>query len=313
MKNDLISVVIPAYNSEKHIKECLYLTTKQTYQNLEIIIVDDGSNDNTGNIIKSMARLDERIKYFYQDNQGQSCARNFALERVSGEYIVFIDSDDIFELDLIEELYNKIKKDNLDISITMLDYYRGNKLLHSNNGILNEDIIVTNIDAIKLMLMCNEIRFHPVCKMFKRDIFNEVRFPIGKIYEDVITIFLATLKAEKIGYVNKVLYHYKINDDSTTHNNRFDSKRFQLYEYALEIENILNEKFPYENFSNEIIAFKVDAYRTLNQAIKKLEDSNKREGYLKHLKEYKKNIKLKNVLFNNKILLKAKIKFILHM
>lgn len=114
---DKVSVIVPVYNGEKYIKKCLNDLMNQTYKNYEVIIIDDGSTDNTSEICKLICKKDSRFKYFYQKNSGVSAARNLGLDVLQGEYIVFVDSDDTISVHLLEYLYKGVKEFNATISI----------------------------------------------------------------------------------------------------------------------------------------------------------------------------------------------------
>ena len=115
MEQDLISVIIPVYNVEKYLKRCMDSVLKQTYSNIEIIIVDDGSTDTSGSLCDEYWKKDSRITVFHKENGGLSSARNFGLERVSGNYVCFIDSDDFIHENYISFMYDKIIKNDADI------------------------------------------------------------------------------------------------------------------------------------------------------------------------------------------------------
>ena len=120
MKKDLISIIVPAYNVEKYISKCIESLINQTYKNIEIIIINDGSRDNTENIIKKFK--DKRIKYYKNVNQGIGKTRNFGIDKSNGEFLMFIDSDDFLDIRACEILHNKIKEEKLDLVIC--DFYK---------------------------------------------------------------------------------------------------------------------------------------------------------------------------------------------
>ena len=126
-----ISVIVPAHNAEKYLRECLNSICNQTYQNLEIIIVDDGSNDSTASIVKKYADQDKRITPYYNENHGVSYSRNFALNRCTGDYVAFVDSDDIIAPDFIGQMVHDLEKVDADIAtvgVVKTEYFRRNFL-----------------------------------------------------------------------------------------------------------------------------------------------------------------------------------------
>ena len=177
----LVTVIIPVYNVEKYINRCLDSVIRQTYKNLEIIIVNDGSTDNSGKMCDEYAKLDNRIIVIHKDNGGLSQARNIGIEKSTGEYICFIDSDDYVELNMIEDLYNACAKNEVKM-------VWANKFRELENGKIFIDKTHEQECIIDRKQAYNNILLHDttVCdKLFKKELFNNVRFPIGKLYEDI--------------------------------------------------------------------------------------------------------------------------------
>ena len=116
VNNELISIVVPVYNVEKYIEKCVNSITNQVYNNLEIILVNDGSTDNSGKLCDSLSKLDDRIKVYHKENGGLSDARNYGVERANGKYIGFVDSDDFIDSDMYKTLYDVIKRENADVA-----------------------------------------------------------------------------------------------------------------------------------------------------------------------------------------------------
>ena len=163
-KKDLISVVIPVYNTEKYLKECIDSVINQSYNNLEIILVDDGSTDNSLEICNKYADMDKRIKVIHKNNGGLSDARNVGIENANGKYITFVDSDDFIENDMYELLYNDVCENNAEIA--GCDYYLFNSLSTSKSDNITEKKCVLNPEQalIKMKKMtgygisaCNKI------------------------------------------------------------------------------------------------------------------------------------------------------------
>lgn len=177
-----ISVIIPVYNTENYVRKCIESILIQTYKNIEIIIIDDGSKDDSGKICEEFL-VDNRVKIFHQNNQGTSCARNYGLKNVTGKYICFIDSDDYVEKDYIEFLYNLITKFNTDIAVCGFDYaYTNNKFRCNNKKKKNKTIILNNEQALIKMCDFNDC-FMPICcnKIYKTELFKDINFPEGKV------------------------------------------------------------------------------------------------------------------------------------
>ena len=226
---ELISVVIPIYNVEKYLNKCIESIINQSYSNLEIILIDDGSKDTSGIMCDSYVLKDNRIKVIHKENGGLSDARNVGIEKEKGEYIVFIDSDDWIDEKMIEILYNVIKKNNSDISIC--DYF----LAYSEEiQTQKEDIEIinlSNIEALKKIYdkdlgVCMIVAWN---KLYKRNLFkDDIRYPYGKIHEDEFTTYKLLYKAEKISYTNQKMYYYRQRENSIT--SSFNKKRLDCLE-----------------------------------------------------------------------------------
>lgn len=209
---DKISVIIPAYKVEKYIGRCLESVINQSYKNLEIIIIDDGSPDNTGKIIDEYARLDNRIKVVHKENGGVSIARNIGLSMTTGKYIAFADSDDVLDEKLYEKLYNLIIKYEADVSFCELfRIIEGDEIIAPNCEVIEKEASIE--EAIKMVLLNNDIGNYLSVKLFKKELFNEIKFPENRTYEDVSTIYKLLDKANKVAYTNEKLYCYLIGRD----------------------------------------------------------------------------------------------------
>ena len=212
---ELISVIIPAYNVERYLDDCLKSVTCQTYDNLEIIIVDDGSTDGTASICDKWAEKDSRIIVFHNPNDGLSIARNKGLEVAKGQYISFIDSDDYFEPDAIESLYETAKFNDADLVVA-----QGRKVTETgelieqggNDGtqkaISEEDFWKRYSDNLYYIVIWS--------KLYKASLFENIRFPVGVINEDVEVSRLTAAAAENIVSLNKCIYNYRIRNGSIT-------------------------------------------------------------------------------------------------
>ncbi|MCM1003214.1 MAG: glycosyltransferase [Candidatus Gastranaerophilales bacterium] len=206
-----VSIIVPAYNVENYIGECLNSLINQSFKNLEIIIVDDGSTDRTREIILEFAQKDSRIKFIAQNNAGPSAARNKALQNASGEYIAFIDADDYIAKDYIEKLYDAVVKHNCDIAVTSM--IRAGK--YSNKLKLNYknlEVLQTLDEKINI---CGVPRFCYVCgKLFKKDIIKNFLFYEGVYFEDVLWLPQVLKNSHKLVTVPDTCYYYRVNYNS---------------------------------------------------------------------------------------------------
>ena len=215
-KEDLISIVIPVYKVEKYLEKCIQSVINQTYENLQIILVDDGSPDNCGKICDEYAKKDHRIEVIHKSNGGLSDARNKGLEIAKGEYIGFVDSDDYIEADMYEVLYNLLKQYNADVSICNFYTVSQGKISIKNadNGI-NE---YNRIEILKEILLDKNIQSYAWNKLYKKELFDEIKYPIGKKYEDIGTTFYLLEKCNKVVVTGKSEYYYINRQDSIVNN-----------------------------------------------------------------------------------------------
>ena len=212
----MISVIVPFYNEEKYLNRCLDSIINQTYNDLEILLIDDGSNDNSFNIAKEYESKDSRIKLYKQNNEGLSSARNKGLDNAQGEYILFVDGNDEIVNTMIYDLYNLLINTNCDIAICSIkEINDDNHLIDNKEEIIN---IIDNDDKYD-MIQKDPIRSVVQWnKLFKKYIFDDIRFPVGKYHEDEYVIHKELFKANKIAYTNKQLYLYYRNPNSISLN-----------------------------------------------------------------------------------------------
>lgn len=205
-----ISIIVPVYNAEKYLKKCLDSLVNQTKKELEFILINDGSTDKSEEIIKTYK--DKRIKYFKNKNQGIGKTRNFGIEKATGKYIMFLDSDDYFSNDACEILYKTAEKEKADLIV--FDYYRVEK--ENLNEVKIESFNATNIKDDPNLLL--KINLGPCNKIYKSDLIknNDIKFEENLKYEDTLFVVKAIYKAKKIIKLNKCLHYYIIHEKSET-------------------------------------------------------------------------------------------------
>ncbi len=207
-----ISVIIPVYNVEKYLPKCLDSVISQTYKQLEIIIVDDGSTDNSGIICDEYALRDNRIIVFHQVNGGLSAARNTGLDIAKGEYVMFVDSDDYVEPTFCEKPLRIAIREQVDI--VSFGYFQIGKQSTIVNK-TNKPRIVRSSEAIKISITLDDVIHGYVWnKLYNRNLFDEIRFPIGRTFEDQGVNYLLYNSANFIYISDVVLYHYCRRDNS---------------------------------------------------------------------------------------------------
>ena len=237
---DLISVIVPVYNVEEYIRECLDSIINQTYKKLEIILVDDGSTDKSGEICEEYRAKDNRIKVIHQENAGLSDARNAGIEIAVGNYIQFIDSDDYIDDDMIETLYNLIIENDADISMC------SNYIL--KDGIKscecsNKKYIYDRREALKEILIDETVRSYSWNKLAKKELFDEIRFPSKRVFEDVLTTPKLFEKSNKVVFLDTPKYYYRQRNGSIL-NKQTKQLRLQYINAAMEINQFIKEKEP---------------------------------------------------------------------
>lgn len=238
-----ISVIVPVYKVEKYLRKCLDNIVNQTYSNLEIIVVDDGSPDNSGNIADEYAAKDNRVKVIHKENGGLSDARNTGLAVATGEYVTFCDSDDIPDVREYEVLYNLIKKYDADISFCELQRFcEGDEIIKSEEEFIDKEI--TKNEAFIKVLMDGNVGNYVWIKLFKRDLFEGVEFPKGRTYEDIATIYKAMHKANKIAYTNEKLYYYLVGRTGAITSNYTEKKVKDAVLSYYEQYKFLAENYP---------------------------------------------------------------------
>ncbi len=214
--NDLISIVVPVFNVENYLETCLSSICNQNYRNLQIIIVNDGSTDNSSKIIEKFRVSDSRITVINKKNGGLSDARNVGIEQAIGKYITFVDSDDSVEINYISTLYDLIKRNRADISICLLRKVfegRTNKG-HPSKTKQNEILVYSGQEAIAQMFYQKNISNSAFGKMYPTAFFEDISYPIGMLYEDLATTYKLFLKAKKIVLTENQLYNYLIRSGS---------------------------------------------------------------------------------------------------
>lgn len=216
---DLISIIIPVYNVEQYLRNTVDSVLKQSYKNLEILLIDDGSTDQSGKICDEIATKDSRIKVIHKANGGLSSARNMGIETAQGEYIAFLDSDDYIIPDTYEYLWNLIKANNVDISeaefvrINMEDQKKALQIISEMNEERKiEEKIISGKEILNILYGIKEgpyVQQVIVCnKLYRRDRLKDIRFPQGKLHEDEFTTYKIFEKCEKICISNKVIHGY---------------------------------------------------------------------------------------------------------
>ena len=255
-----VSVIIPAYNTEKYISSCLDSLVNQTLEDIEVIVVDDGSTDNTLQILNSYAeKYPHKIKVFHKENGGQASARNFGLKYAQGEFLGFVDSDDWVSHNMYELMYQEAKLQNAEIVIcNIVEHFSDRKIEHD------------------MTAPPNKLGFAGSCcnKIFSREMVGEITFPEGLWYEDFEFSAKQLLKSNHIGLVHEGLYHYNCREGSTMHNANA-KKNKDILEVLDHIVEFAEKRGFREQYKNEIEFLYID--HVLFASINRLEEQDNPE------------------------------------
>lgn len=300
---ELVSVIVPVYNAEVYLRKCIESIINQTYEKLEVILVDDGSTDNSGKICDEYSLKDNRIRVIHKSNKGLSDTRNKGIEIAQGEYLSFVDSDDYIDRDMIRYIVENMEQNKCDIGICGWFLEREKDI--SICKFECSKMIINSEKCIEYLLSNNSFDNFMCNKIFKKKLFKNIRFPVGKKLEDLSVLYKIISEAESIYIESKPLYYYVLHDNSITSNlyNQIDESVFD--EYIIRKDNLLKM---YPNLKDKILSNYFTACRSnLIISIK----SNKRDaGFEKErIKDMKENWKY--IWKDKSIKLRSKISFTL--
>lgn len=308
-----VSVIVPVYNVEKYLFKCLDSLVNQTLKDIEIIVINDGSTDNSKDIINGFSKkYPGLIKSINTKNNGIGPARNSGIKKATGKYITFVDSDDYLDINTLEKLYNHIEKEQSDVVvydwIEVSDNYdiinKVNIDYFSNTTLKNNKILLFNINP------------SPWNKLYKRNLFDDIKFPNSKIkYEDLMTIIKVLEKAKSISKLNDNLYYYLIRDNGET--KTVDKRVFDIIDVLSDINKYFKDNKIFDSYLEELTYLNIKniMFQVIKQRYSKDKNmSNKflNDAYLfldnnfpnwKNNKYYKEEKLSKRIIKNNRILL----------
>lgn len=286
--NPLISVIVPIYNVEKYLSRCVDSIINQTYKNLEIILVDDGSPDNCPKMCDDYAEKDSRIKVVHKKNGGLSDARNAGMTVASGEYISYIDSDDYVAVDFFEILLNTIQKENSDIAeCGVVKFYEDNRF-----DDFADDLSVKTYetqDALSALIAENPFHQHVWNKLYKTELVKDIPYAVGKLNEDEFWTYQVFGKAQKISKVNKIMYFY-FQRNSSIMGVGFNIRRLDALEGKANRQKYIEKNFPALSVQS-----KIDLYGSCMfayQSVLKFMSGADKKKALGIIKKYKKSCNL---------------------
>lgn len=208
----MISVIVPVYNSKMYLSRCFDSILAQTYEQFELLIINDGSTDGGGEICDSYEKKDCRIKVFHTDNKGVSAARNLGLNHAVGDYISFVDSDDWIEPFFFEALVKKAKETNADVVECGWFNEYPNKTVEKKKN----DVILSGKEAVRALLHGQMLTFL-WNKLWRRQLFDQIRFPEGRIYEDTAVVYKIMALVDCVATIDTSAYHYSFRENSICH------------------------------------------------------------------------------------------------
>ncbi len=239
---ELISVIVPIYNVEKYLRKCVDSLINQTYKNLEIILVDDGSPDNCPKICDEYAKQDSRIKVMHKENGGLSDARNAGMKVARGEYISFIDSDDWIKSEMIEDMYNRMIEDNSDL-VSSGVLWVDEDGVEIRNATVSENCVLNTEQAIKELINDGKLKQHVWNKLYKTDLIKNILFDKGKYHEDVFWSYKVIGESKRIS-IEKNSYYFYVQRSESIMGEKYSAKRLDALD-AMELRcEYTKDKFP---------------------------------------------------------------------
>ena len=256
-----VSVIIPVYNVEKYLRQCLDSVCNQTLADIEIICVNDGSTDKSLDILKEYSEIDERITIISQENRGLAASRNVGLKNASGRYVYFLDSDDYIDLECLEKLFKNAISNGSDAVLFKFQKVDDFKNVHKRGIEFRIDKIFGDIDYDDFTFTYGDVRRHVMnsafsacLKLYKREFIEQFEFPLGLNFEDVPVHVKVMLNAEKLSFVPEFLYYYRSNPDSILNST---SNGFDIFKVIDMVEEYLRKSGYYDELEDEFIFFKI--------------------------------------------------------
>ncbi|MCM1282931.1 MAG: glycosyltransferase [Muribaculaceae bacterium] len=240
----LVSVIVPVYNVEQYLPRCIDSILGQTYKELEIYLVDDGSTDRGGEICDEYQKRDSRIRVIHKENAGLSEARNAALDVISGQYVTFVDSDDFISGFYVENLYRALKTTDADMAVSrFVNYYAGDRL-PVFAGIDDAEIeVLSSIQCMERLFYQENMDTSAWGKLYRAQDFKNIRYPRGKWYEDILVTYRMIKACGKVAFVSSVDYLYVQRADSIQ-NVSFQPKKLDAVEQMHDLQYEVKNTFP---------------------------------------------------------------------
>lgn len=283
----MISIILPVYNASPYLKQCIESILKQTYINFELIIINDGSTDNSLEICIEFENLDNRILLINQENKGIGFTRNLGLEKASGEYIYWVDADDWIEKDTIEILYNAINQYSANIAVCgYVEEYNSTKKIYRNDKSIK---VLNKVDFYEKIILEDNLKSYLWDKLCKKQVFENVTFPENRYFEDYSVLYKIAYNTEKIVLVNQAKYHYRQHNNSIC---RFSNSKKE-YDFFLAIREKIDFLSKTSNLGDLKKQYEIIAIRKILRTLKILlinndiDSSNYIDSIIKYLAPYK--------------------------
>ena len=278
----IISIIVPIYNVGKYLPRCIESILNQTFNNFELILVNDGSTDNSGVVCDDYAKKDTRIKIIHKSNGGVSSARNAGLYVAKGEYIGFVDPDDYIDKNMYEKLYRLCIDNNSDIAICRFNREINGKI--QNKESTEEIIELNNMEAMNELFKGNLYRFSLCNKLFSKKCFNDVLFPEGRIHEDLSTTYKLFANSKKAVYIDYYGYIYVKRENSIL-TSTYNEKRLQAFIAWDEIIEFIDKNY-YEIIEQVIATFTYWCVDNILYILNQVNNSKKKNNYLNIIQKY---------------------------
>ena len=235
----LVAIIVPVYNVEKYIDECLKSILNQTYTNIEVLMINDGSTDKSADICKKYEKKDNRFKLYNKKNGGLSDARNYGVEKSSGRYTMFVDSDDILSENIVSLLMQTINEQQSDMSVCNLAHFQDGKSPSFSN--IKSTEVMSGKEALERLLYQKDISTSSCAKLYKKTKINDIAFVKGQRFEDNEFLFRVFSDTDKVAYINASLYGYRHREKSIT-TDIFSEKDFDIINIGSKIINESKDK-----------------------------------------------------------------------
>ncbi len=239
MKSDKVSIIVPVYNVEKYLDECMKSILGQTYSNLEVVLIDDGSTDSSGNMCDNYKAQDDRIVVIHKLNGGLSSARNAGMDIATGDYLIFVDSDDIISLNMVSEMVKKADETGAQIVSSLMTEER--EML--DKGQIGKVSVFDSHGALRCIFSDDTILTSASGKMYSSELWKDIRFPTDKIFEDFATIYKVIKKSSKTVAFEDWQYFYRPNPSGIT-GSPFYHRKMQFFDVAEEVTSGIKDTDP---------------------------------------------------------------------